>query len=142
MDLIQIKDDNFWNKIHEKHGAKGGVYKIIAFKDGQKLSIGRFLGQDKGGVLYIGKATSFINRAIELKKSISPDYNGSGHTCSRRYKGIANIALKFPFEILYMELTEGDRPEELEKKYLKSYEQIFGEVPPLNAVPERFFSQQ
>ena len=136
MDLIQIKAESFWNRIHERHGEQGGVYKVIAFQDGQRVTIHRFLGQDADGVLYIGKANSFVKRVIELKKSISPDYDGDSHGCGKKYKSNPRIAAKFPFEILYMELIENNKPGELEKEYLKDYEKTFGEVPPLNQVTQ------
>ena len=134
MDLLHIKDDKFWDKINSKHGDKGGVYKLIAVRNEQRVKVDRFLDQDENGILYIGKGISFIDRVISLKKSISPDYNGTGHICGRRYKGNPNIALKFPCDILFIELTQTDKPEELEKQLLKDYELKFGEVPPLNAV--------
>jgi len=133
-DLFQINDKDLWSLIHNKHNDKGGVYKIIAFQGGQRISINRFLGTDKDGILYIGKATSFIDRVIELKKSIAPDYNGKGHICGRRYKSNPKIAESFPYEVLFIELTESNKPEELEKQLLNEYAKIFGEVPPLNAI--------
>ena len=133
-ELFQISDKFFFDKINRKHQSKGGVYKIIAIRNGQQQSINRFLDTDKEGILYIGKATSFTNRVIDLKKSISPEYKGSSHICGRRYKSNPNIALKFPFEILFVELIPTDVPEKLEKKLLTEYTIKFGEVPPLNAI--------
>jgi hypothetical protein len=69
--LIQAKD--FWDEINKLHQQRGGVYKLIAVKNGQRILVNRFLKTDNDGVLYIGKATSFLDRVIELKKSISPD---------------------------------------------------------------------
>lgn len=133
-DLFQISDKNLWSLIHDKYENKGGVYKIIAVQDGQKITVNRFLDADKDGVLYIGKATSFIVRVIQLKKSIAPDYNGTGHICGRRYKSNPKIAESFPYEVLFIELTESDKPEELERQLLTEYAKMFGEVPPLNAI--------
>lgn len=133
-DLILFRDDDLWKLIHERHSIKGGVYKIIAVRDGKRIPVNRFLGTDNDGVLYIGKATSFIKRVIDLKKSISPDYNGTAHICGRRYKSNPNIAKFFPYDILHIELIQADNPEELEKNLLAEYAEVYGEVPPLNAI--------
>ncbi|MBI3720487.1 MAG: hypothetical protein HY252_18060 [Sphingobacteriales bacterium] len=133
-DLLLLNDSNFWNSINERHNQNGGVYKIIAVRNETRIPINRFLGADIEGVLYIGKATSFIDRVIELKKSIAPEYNGTGHICGRRYKANPNIAKQFPYEILFIELLQTDKPEELERSLLTTYAEKFGEVPPLNAI--------
>jgi hypothetical protein len=133
-DLFLFSDKDFWKLINERHSAKGGVYKIIAVRDGQRIPINRFLGIDNSGVLYIGKATSFIDRVVDLKKSISPDYNGTAHICGRRYKSNPNIAKMFPYNILHIELIQADNPVEIERNLLIEYATIYGEVPPLNAI--------
>lgn len=132
--LLCIADKEFWNKINNLHADKGGVYKLIAVKDNNRVPINRFLGIDNEGILYIGKATSYIDRVIKLKTSISPEYGGKGHICGRRYKSNENIAKIFPFDILHLELHHTESPSELEDKYLKEYFNKFGEAPPLNAV--------
>ena len=132
--LLQISDCDLWTKIHNTFQNKGGVYKIISVQNGQRTQIKRFLGNDLEGVLYIGKATSFIDRAINLKKSISPDFRGSSHICGRRYKSNPNIALQFPFCNLYLELILSENPGGLEREFLNKYCLVYGEVPPLNAV--------
>ena len=129
-----MTDKNFWNNITQRHQNNGGVYKIIAFQNGQRQPVNRFLGIDNDGILYIGKATSFADRVIVLKKSISPDYSGTSHICGRRYKLYPNLSKKFPFDILFMELIESNTPEELERELLSKYAKTFGEVPPLNAI--------
>jgi hypothetical protein len=132
--LLCIADSNFWHRINERFQTKGGVYKIIAINNGKLKPVNRFLGTDISGVLYIGEAISFLDRVINLKKSISPDYTGAAHICGRRYKSNPNIAKQFPFEMLFVDLIPSESPEELEKKLLKEYLDTFGEVPPLNAV--------
>ena len=132
--LLHIADSDFWNKINNLFQDGGGVYKIIAVQDGQRITINRFLGYDKNGILYIGKANSFLDRVINLKKSISPDYKGASHICGRRYKSNPNIARQFPFSNLFIELIRSDRPDEFETELLNDYRLVFGEVPPLNAI--------
>lgn len=133
-DLLLINSNEFQEQIKERHQQKGGVYKVIALRDGQRVLINRFLGADPNGILYIGKATSFIERVTDLKKSISPEYKGSGHICGRRYKANPNIAKLFPYHILHIELIETDTPEEMERSLLTEYASFYGEVPPLNAI--------
>lgn len=133
-ELFLLNNTDFWVLINDKHSTRGGVYKIIAVEDGIRKPINRFLGTDPEGVLYIGKATSFVDRVINLKKSIASEYKGTSHICGRRYKANPNIAKLFPYGILHIELTQSDTPEEFEKKLLVEYRTTFGEVPPLNAI--------
>lgn len=132
--LIHFDDPKFWDIINERHSINGGAYKIIAVRKGQPVPINRFLGTDTQGVLYIGKATSYLVRVLTLKKSISPKYKGSNHICGKRYKSNPNIALQFPYDILYIELLFSAEPTKFEKILLADYVRIFGEVPPLNAI--------
>jgi hypothetical protein len=132
-ELVQFEDPNFWTFIKEMHRDKGGVYKIIAVRNGERIPINRFLGTDKDGVLYIGMGKSY-KRISDLKKSISPNYKGSAHICGRRYKLNPNIALQFPYESLFIEPVYADDPREAEEKLIEAYRDRFGEVPPLNAI--------
>lgn len=132
--MIKIADDNFGDKIYELYQNKGGVYKIVAIKSGRPIPIHRFLGKDLDGILYIGKATSFLDRVVALKKSIAPDYKGKSHICGRRYKLFPNIAVKFPYESLFVVFIPTENPEVLERSLILGYTNQFGEVPPLNAV--------
>jgi hypothetical protein len=128
--LYKLCDDELWKKLSDK---KGGVYKIIAIRDGKIVPQHRFLGTDPDGILYIGKATSYIDRVIGLVKSISPKYNGNSHICGRRYKSNVNIAKLFPFDTLHLDIIPSNEPEVIENKLLKEYFEKFGEAPPLNA---------
>ena len=133
-ELFRLSDDDFWNLLHAKYNTCGGVYKIIAVKNDQRVPINRFLGTDGQEILYIGKATSYIDRVVALKRSIASNYKGTSHICGRRYKYNPKIASLFPYETLYIELIPSDSPETLEKKLIIEYSNEFGEVPPLNAV--------
>ena len=132
--LLLLSDSKFWDAISDCHQQKGGVYKIIAVTDGNRIPINRFLGTDYEGVLYIGKATSFLNRVIDLKKSLSPEHNSRAHICGRRYKSLPRIAEHFPFDTLHIDLLPSDTPVVLETQLLHEYRNLFGEVPPLNAI--------
>jgi len=134
---FQISDPDFWDKINFTFGIKGGVYRLYSNQSGRPAPVPRLLDTDTEGILYIGKASSFLDRVIALKKSIIPEYHGKSHVCGRRYKRlreITNIAEKYPHETLYVELIPDDNPELLESTLLYQYECRFGEVPPLNAV--------
>jgi hypothetical protein len=132
--LLLIKAKDFWDEINKRHQQKGGVYKLIAVKDGKRIPVNRFLGTDNDGILYIGKAISFLDRVIDLKKSIAPEFYGSGHDCGRRYKSDPGIPKQFPYDNLYIELSPTDNPKELEAALLEAYLKAFGELPPFNAV--------
>ena len=93
--LFFLNNEAFWGFIKDQHGNHGGVYIIIAVENGMRKPINRFLGADTVGVLNIGKASSFIDRVIDLKKSMAPEYKGTAHICGRRYKANPNIAKLF-----------------------------------------------
>ncbi|MBL7974323.1 MAG: hypothetical protein JNJ85_05395 [Candidatus Kapabacteria bacterium] len=132
--LIQIADAEFWHIINQRYQSSGGVYKVVAVENGLRIPVSRFLDTDDTGVLYIGKATSFIVRVINLKKSLSPEHHGKSHKFGMRYKSLLNIAKQFRFEMLYIELIQSESPALLEKQLLQDYLNKFGEVPPLNAI--------
>lgn len=128
--------ENTWNQINNTFKKKGGVYKVFAMSNASRVSINRFLKQDINGVLYIGKANSFLKRVIDLKKTLSPDYKSEAHIMGRRYHldNRKKLRLLFPLELLWIELIESDNPINLEKEEIQKYVEEFGETPPLNAL--------
>ena len=134
---IKFSDEKMWHKIDNEFNTNGGVY-ILKCSTGINnfipVSTNRLVERDKNGILYIGKANSFIDRVIDLKKSISPQYNSTSHECGVRYKAHKKLQVKFPFENLYIELYRDEKPLELEKIFLTEYEASFGELPPINRV--------
>ncbi len=134
---IEISSEEMWHYINKKFGEKGGVYILkcsTSFNNFVPIPINRLLDCDTNGILYIGKADSFIDRVPNLKKSISPHYNSNSHQCGSRYKSNHKFKEKFPFDKLYLELHESDYPRNLEKDFLDNYEESFGELPPFNRV--------
>jgi hypothetical protein len=131
-----IFSSDMWHEINEEFGKKGGVYLLKCSNKSQELqdviAINRLLKTDSEGILYIGKASSFLVRVAELKKSISPDYESSSHECGARYKSNPLISAKFPFKNLFVKLIPSDDPRSLEFELLSKYEREFGELPPLN----------
>lgn len=129
----QISDKKFWDDINAAFNNGGGVYELYCTTSNNKpIPVCRLLKEDKSGVLYIGKADSFLDRVIELKKSISPNYVSGNHECGVRYKESFAIKEKFPYENLYVKLTGAENPRLTETEKLDGYIKEFGEVPPLN----------
>lgn len=114
----------------------GGVYRVHCMDAEYHavLPVSRVLGVDPDGVLYIGKATAFTERVINLKKAISPDYQGQGHICGRRYKNplYETFGRRFPFERLCVSFESNETPDAAERNALNDYARLFGELPPLN----------
>ena len=128
-----LSSKKLWTEINEDFKEKGGAY-ILFFKDKGKIRpIARFIGIDGDGILYIGKATSYLDRVINLKKSLDPEKKSTAHICGRRYKKNKNIVKEFPFQNLYIRLFPHNNPEEKERELIDKYFNEFGEVPPLNA---------
>lgn len=128
----KISSDTFWNDINEHHSVNGGVYKVVATENEMPVPIQRLLDIDTEGVLYIGKATSFLDRVINLKKSTAPNYVSSNHEFGSRYKEHPLIKEKFSYDNLFIDLHVSETPEELESAELKKYYEKYGELPPLN----------
>jgi hypothetical protein len=133
---FRVASPSFWDLINRQFDMKGGVYVLVCKEPAGvgHIPVQRFLGIDKQGVLYIGKADCFFDRVIALKKSISPEYKSSSHECGIRYKANPKIQELFPFENLLIGLKEDEDPRALELKMLENYVSRFGEVPPLNAI--------
>ncbi|HBU77831.1 MAG TPA: hypothetical protein DEF18_06985 [Muricauda sp.] len=131
----KLSDKRFWEKIKKDFGEGGGAYELYCMLPKTEIvPVQRMLKTDESGTLYIGRATSFLDRVIALKKSISPDHTSSNHECGVRYKDSKTLQEKFPYEYLYIELLGTDKGMELEREKLKSYVREFGELPPLNRV--------
>jgi len=134
---VKIADNKMWDLINEKFQNSGGVYILkcsTSYTYFTPSTINRLLDCDKNGILYIGKANSFIDRVPNLKKSISPQYKSTSHECGTRYKSNEVFKDKLPYDHLYLELYSSDNPIVLEKEFLKNYEDSFGELPPFNRI--------
>jgi|NorSeaMetagenome_1021524.scaffolds.fasta_scaffold177842_2 hypothetical protein len=130
---FKISDDKLWYKIESEFSTNGGIYQLSCLdKNNQTIGINRIIKTDTNGIIYIGKASSFLDRVISLKKSISPDYSSESHDCGLRYKGSSSIKRKFPYENLIIELKVFKDIHKAEKELLSEYEIEFGELPPLN----------
>jgi len=129
----RLSSETLWNEINNDFQDKGGAYKLFYQANGQVRPIGRFLDIDNDGILYIGKAICYLDRVIELKKTIDPTMKSASHICGRRYYNNDNIVKEFPYPNLFIQLIGNDNPRDKEKELLSEYFNKFGEVPPLNA---------
>ncbi len=131
----RLSDKRFWEKIQAQYGDGGGTYELYCMLPKTNIvPVHRMLKTDKSGTLYIGRATSFIDRVIELRKSLSPNHISSNHACGIRYKSSESLQEKYPYEHLYIELHGTKMGVELEREKLNAYLNEFGELPPLNRV--------
>ncbi len=129
----RISNPDFWNLINADYSNNGGIYQLYCLDENDnRIQTNRILKSDEKGILYIGKATQFLDRVITLKKSLSPDYISANHECGFRYKNLGLYKSKFPYENLWIELSTHTDIHIEEKRLLGNYEVEFGELPPLN----------
>jgi hypothetical protein len=131
---IRLADELNRDQIEVAFGDAGGIYRLYATENGQPKPVPRVLGNDFAGTLYIGKADSFVNRVIELKKSCLPNYKTNSHKAGVRYKNHTGLQAKYPLQNLMVLLAAVKNPVETERQALDLYISQFGEVPPLNAI--------
>lgn len=116
-----------WRKANQKDDLPiSGVYKLVADKP-----IGRLLGDDNDGVLYIGKgvilsSSSRVGKFINALNNTESRHDGGGRL------NAPNILDKFPIKNLKIEITLTEAPKELESNLLQKYNEEFGELPPFN----------
>ena len=112
-----------------------GVYIIYAkSSDGRTISISRFCGVDRRGILYIGRTSkqNLKERVYQFYASSNLKMKTNNHSGGNKYfsnviirKTLGEHSLHFNFEIT--EVAEV-RENELLSKYMTE----FGEYPPLN----------
>jgi hypothetical protein len=131
---FQLIENNLYYNILQHFGEKaGGIYIVIWKRDGQVKKINRLVGPDLEGILYIGKADFFLERVINLKKSVCMSgTHGFGLTLKQLKKNILTHDLPKDNE-LYVCLIQSDNPKGTEELELRNYQEKFGELPPFNA---------
>lgn len=125
-----------WENIEIFPDYKGkGVYKIrLVNNKGEILSIQRFLGEDKGGLLMIGQ-TSNINRRLRefynvvIKEKNSPHSEAKTLRLARRNPKFEEKFRKCSFQYSFNKVENN---KEEEKKLLENYFNKYGETTPLN----------
>ena len=132
----KLSSENLWNDINEKFSENGGTYSLH-WLDGElkPVKISRLFGIDEEGILYIGRAISFLDRIITLKKTLI--YKSSGHIAGRRINSVKIILNKIPIDNLYVSLNQTDNSITDEKLLIKTYEENYGELPPLNRLNKK-----
>jgi hypothetical protein len=130
--ITEVADPLLWDKINSKMAKDSGVYIVFSKQNGLYEQVSRVLSIDPNGTLYIGKANSFKERVIGLKKSII--YKSNAHDFGIRYYRNIQFQNKFPVESLYVALLQSDTPFETEQQLLKEYLNDFGELPPFNFI--------
>jgi hypothetical protein len=138
MTPLRIASDSLWTDINATYGRSGGAYRLhcLAPEGDTLLTIQRVLGPDCDGVLYIGKAKSYLSRVIGLKKGLSPTHKSEPHIGGRRYWHDRHESLRkaFPYERLCVTFEPAADPRGKENELLNAYCTKFGEAPPLNNI--------
>ncbi len=133
MEWFLLSADDFWQCVPKG----GGVYRLHCYLGNDLTKVmptQRVLGTDKEGILYIGKALSFLRRVTDLKKAIAPNYRGQNHVCGRRYKMplYSSFSKQFPYQRLCVSFKPANNPRSAENHAISEYAKTFGELPPLN----------
>ena len=130
--LVQLNDNQLYYYIKESFGNSGGVYILkIILETETPMKISRFFDEDQEGIIYIGKASCFLDRVLSLKKTIF--MNSKSHIAGRKIKRLNSWFEKIRVETMFVELIQSNSPEDLEREMLDEYLQKFGELPPLNS---------
>jgi len=132
MKRYKINNENLWSLIDIDFGNDGGIYKVIWIKDNKPKNISRLINSDYQGVLYIGKAQRFLDRVIDLKKSLLPKYKSDNHDFGKRHYNTPILKENIPLDELFIELTSSNIPEVKETEELEKYYKTHGELPPFN----------
>ncbi|UCE04544.1 MAG: hypothetical protein JSW07_13035 [bacterium] len=135
MNRFFISSVDIYDQIKSDFQESGGIYKLFCLENrtiGKAIAINRLLAIDKAGILYIGSTNCFLNRIIDLKKSLSPEHKTLSHKCGRLYKQNLAIRNRFKAENLCVILEHSEESDSLERMELEKYFQLVGEIPPFN----------
>jgi len=119
---------------------KPGLYALVAYRRSQPCAIGRFLGNDASGLVYIGKATRVRGRVRSL--ALSYLEGKRGHMAGRNLErvdalrakaGLPTVRSDYELRLFYTLCPSPLAAEKAETKLLHWYIAQFGEVPPMNA---------
>ncbi len=140
-EYFKITDPDLKDKIKNVYGEEAGTYILHWYKNDKPREIGRLLGTDNKGILYIGKTdTPLYKRVFSLQNSIKansallqPLPVEKGHkTLSKKF---FRIRKRIDINDLYITVNRFKiTPEEDESHLLDEYVSRLGELPPLNGV--------
>lgn len=121
------KEFDSWRKSNKvKNQPKNGVYRLLVQKQ-----IGRLLGEDDEGTLYIGKGV-ILSNSNRIGKFINAVNNTENrHGGGKRFTS-DKIMKRYPLRNAIVEITLTKDPEGLESQFLSEYNDKFGEMPPFN----------
>lgn len=130
---IRPHQEGWFVNLAESMPDEGGAYVVRALgDDGQAMPIGRALGVDPEGILYIGKATRFVSRVAHLVNRLEHDDKTVGHEFVRRYRASEKAQAAFPLDCLVVDLYPSSDPAEEERARLNQYIAEWAEPPPFN----------
>lgn len=132
MKQYKVNNENLWSLINIDFGNHGGIYKVIWIKDNNPKTIPRLINSDNQGVLYIGKCHTFLDRVIDLKKSLLPKYKSDNHDFGKRYNNTPILNKSICLDEIFIELRSSENPKKTEAEELEEYYKTFGELPPFN----------
>ncbi len=138
-DYFKIQDPELKDKIRKLYGEEKGTYSLHWFKDDGPREIGRLLGIDTDGVLYIGKTdTPLYNRVSSLRNSVlSNSAQIQSFPIEKGHKALSmkffRIRKRIDIKDLYVKVFPAEaNPLADESFLLEKYASKFGELPPLN----------
>lgn len=121
-----------------------GVYEIrVVDRSGVACIIPRVLGNDKKGILYIGRSGYRSSKTKRTVAKRANEFDGGAHSGGQTFSKMWSIAKDLPkwrgrtIQIRAKELSD-DEIEEFERKRIRNYMMTFGEVPPCNSAGSRF----
>ena len=131
--MIPLLASDFFDILVAEHGDQGGAYVVHATTaDGAPMSVGRVLGDDQLGMLYIGRGKSFRSRVAFLSHTLRNSHFKKKHEFVRRYNRHPGLESRFRSELLMVKLYPSPDPVAEERRLLNDYFNEFGEVPPFN----------
>jgi hypothetical protein len=111
------------------------VYRFrLVDNKGKSISIQRFLGEDKDGIIAIGQTKNIKIRLKKFYKVVKEKkkYSHSEGLTIHLLRGTTKFKEKSEMYTFQYSFSKVDKPKEEEKKLLKSYFETYGEIPPLN----------
>lgn len=125
-----------WENIEKLPDYEGkGVYRVrLVDNKGKSVSIQRFLGEDKDGIILIGEAEDIKTRLNQFNKVVteSKKYAHSEGLTIHLLRKITKFNEKYGMCTFQYTFSKVDEHKEEEKRLLKNYFQEYGETPPLN----------
>lgn len=135
-----------WKNIKNLPDCEGkGVYRIrLVDNNGKSISIQRFLGEDKDGIIVIGQTINIKTRLKQFYKVVKEEkkYSHSEGLTIHLLKSIKKFSEKIKSCTFQYTFSKVDEPKEEEKKLLRSYFEEYGEIPPLNYKREFITSKE